>query len=248
MYVVQTALLPPTITILTAISSWTWKDHPLVSNLEHTLPSCVMLNSYSAQTVDELTLVSQDSALYFAYFYVTIGDTASQDPRNILGSLVAQLSGYEPWILEDIRQLYNSVAQNQTHRQPIEISALENAVVKIASGTKPVFLLVDAINESSELALVEPLLLRLADLTPNLRILVTTTAVSTSALPEYAKTLNVSAGMMRNDIDTYIQHRFKQDETLKSLPLKLKAEIERTLLHKADGSCVQNASSCDPVI
>ncbi|KAJ5118756.1 hypothetical protein N7448_010464 [Penicillium atrosanguineum] len=189
-----------------------------------------------AQTVQELTLASQHTALYFAYFYVTIGDTASQDPRNILGSLVAQLSVYEPLMLDEIRHLFKSVAQNKAHRQPIEISALENAVVKCASGTKPVLLLVDAINESSELDLVEPLLLRLAKISPNLRILVTTTAVSTSTLPEYAKTLNVGAGMMREDIDTFIQHRFKQDETLKSLPRKLKAEIEKTLLYKADGS------------
>ncbi|KAJ6111824.1 hypothetical protein N7523_007885 [Penicillium sp. IBT 18751x] len=189
-----------------------------------------------AQTVEELTVASQDSALCFAYFYVTIGDTASQDPRNILGSLVAQLSGYEPQILDEIRHLYESTAQNKTHRQPVDISALENAVVKCASGAKPVLLLVDAINESSEVDVVEPLLLRLANSSPNLRILVTTTAVSTTVLPEYARTLNVSAQMMRRDIDTFIKHRFEQDETLKSLPRKLKAEVEETLLYKADGS------------
>lgn len=218
-----------------------------MSDFEHMLADEVILTFYSAQTVEELTLASQDSALHFAYFYVTIGDTASQDPRNILGSLVAQLSGYDPLMLDEIRLLYEKGAQNQAHRQPIEISALENAVAKCTSWTKPVVLLVDAINESSELDRIEPLLLKLANCSPNLRILVTTTAVSTASLPEYARTINVSATMMRNDIDAFIQHRFQQDETLRALPSKLKAEIEKTLLYNADGSLVHNASICDYV-
>jgi hypothetical protein len=141
-------------------------------------------------------------------------------------------------MLDEIRCLYEDGAKDQAHRQPIEISALEKAVTRCTSWTKPVLLLVDAINESSELDRVEPLLLKLANCSPNLRILVTTTAVSTASLPEYAQTINVSATMMRDDIDAFIQHRFQNDETLKSLPPKLKAEIDKTLLYNADGSLV----------
>jgi hypothetical protein len=190
---------------------------------------------FSAQTVEELTTASQDSTLRFAYFYCTISDTASQDPRNILGSLVAQLSGYDLSILDEVRRMHNNVSQNQAHRQPIDLTALDDAIVKCTSGTKPVLLLIDAINESCETVNIERLLSTLANRSPNIRILVTTTSVRTSNLP-YAKTLNVSAEMMRNDIYAFIQHRLNQDDTLKSLSAKLKAEIERTLLSKADGS------------
>lgn len=132
--------------------------------------------------------------------------------------------------------MYDNVAQNQAHRQPIEMAALENAIVKCASETKTVLLLIDAMNESCEMDNAERLLLKLAKMSPNIRILVTTTAIGTSMLPQYTKALNISAEMMRSDIHTFIKHRMNQEDTLKSLPPKLKAEIERTLLNNANGS------------
>lgn len=132
--------------------------------------------------------------------------------------------------------MYDSVAQNQAHRQPIDMAALENAIVKCASETKTVLLLIDAINESSEMDNAERLLLNLAKMSPNIRILVSTTAIGSSNLPQYTKALNISAEMMRSDIDAFIKHRMNQEDTLKSLPQKLKTEIEKTLLDNANGS------------
>jgi hypothetical protein len=131
--------------------------------------------------------------------------------------------------------MHGNVSQNQAHRKPIDMTALEDAIVKCTSGTKPVLLLIDAINESCETVNIERLLSTLANRSPNIHILVTTTSVRTSDLP-YAKRLNVSAKMIQSDICAFIQHRLNQDDTLKSLSAKLKAEIERNLLFKADGS------------
>lgn len=132
--------------------------------------------------------------------------------------------------------MYDSVAQNQAHRQPIEMAALENAIVKCASETRTVLLLIDAINESSEVDNAERMLLELAKMSPNIRILVTTTAIGAPKLPQYAEAINISAEMMRSDINAFIKHRMNEEDTLKGLPLKLKAEIERTLLNNANGS------------
>lgn len=181
-------------------------------------------------------MASRDPTLCFAYFYCSITNDASQVPRNILGSLIAQLSGTDPSILDDIKPVYEKTAKTHAHRQPVELSALENAIVRVAGGKTNVIILIDAVNESQEREQVERSLLRIASLASNIHILATTTALVTTRPPKQAKMLNISAEMMRGDIERFIQYRLCNDDTLRSLPLKLKAEIERTLLYNADGS------------
>lgn len=181
-------------------------------------------------------MASRDPTFCFAYFYCSITNDASQVPKNILGSLIAQLSGADTSILDDIKAVYGKTAQTHAHRQPVELSVLENAIIKLASGKANVIILIDAVNESQEREHVERSLLKLASLALNIHILATTTALVTTKPPKQAKMLNVSAQMMKGDIERFIQYRLCHDDTLKSLPLNLKAEIERTLLFNADGS------------
>lgn len=150
--------------------------------------------------------------------------------------MIAQLSGTDASILDDIKPAYETHAQTHAHRQPLELSVLENAIIKLASGSSNVIILVDAVNESQEKERVERSLLRLASLAPNIHILATATALMTTRPPKEAKILNISAQMMHGDIERFIQYRLCQDDTLRNLPSKLKDQIERTLLYNADGS------------
>ncbi|KAJ5791665.1 uncharacterized protein N7518_008676 [Penicillium psychrosexuale] len=189
-----------------------------------------------AQVVNELTyMASQGQSMSLAYFYCTISDFASQNARNVLGSLVAQLSGTAPSILDDIRSIYNKGPKNQAHRFPIELSVLEAAILKYASGTTKIVLLVDAINESHDMQLLEASLLRLASLSTNIRVLITTTSTMGSIKHPNASVLNIS-GKSRGDIDTFIKYRLQTDSTLSNLAPEFRAEIEFTLLGNADGS------------
>ncbi|GLI75512.1 hypothetical protein PoHVEF18_003768 [Penicillium ochrochloron] len=188
-----------------------------------------------AQIVDELTYMApHDSNLCFAYFYCTISNTASQASVNILGSLVAQLARSNPGILEDIRSLYDKIPKTQTHSQPVDFSALEDAIIRHSNGQSRVVILVDAPNESPEAEHIEKSLLYLARLSLNIRILVTTT--STRASSKEANFLNIRAETMEEDIKTFIQYRLEHDNTLRNLTPKLQAEIAETLLKGADGS------------
>jgi hypothetical protein len=172
-----------------------------------------------------------------AYFYCTISDFASQDARNVLGSLVAQLTGTVPSILDEIRSVYNKGPKNQTHRFPIELSVLEAAILKSASEKTKVVLMVDAINESHDMQLLEASLVRLANLSTNIRVLITTTSTMSSIKHHNAYVLNIS-GKSRGDIDTFIKYRLETDNTLRNLAPGFQAEIEYTLLRNADGSSV----------
>ncbi|KAJ5509434.1 hypothetical protein N7527_011577 [Penicillium freii] len=189
-----------------------------------------------AQVADELTsMVSQGQSMCLAYFYCTISDFGSQNARNVLGSLVAQLSGIIPSILDEIRSVYNKGPKNQAHRFPIELSVLEAAILKSASEKTKIVLLVDAINESHDMQLLETSLLRLASLSTNIRVLITTTSAINSIKHPNASVLNIS-GKSRGDIGTFIKYRLETDDTLRTLTPEFQADIEFALLHNADGS------------
>ncbi|EKV20000.1 Ankyrin repeat-containing domain [Penicillium digitatum] len=189
-----------------------------------------------AQVADELTyMASQGQSMCVAYFYCTISDFASQNARNVLGSLVAQLSSTIPSILDEIRSVYKKGPKNQAHRFPIELSVLEAAIATSASEKTKIVLLVDAINESHDMQLLEASLLRLASLSTNIRVLLTTTSTMSSIKHPYVYVLNIS-GKSRGDIGTFVKHRLQTDSTLRNLAPEFQAEIEFTLLRNADGS------------
>ncbi|KAJ5788495.1 hypothetical protein N7457_003485 [Penicillium paradoxum] len=189
-----------------------------------------------AQTANELTyLASQSQTMCVAYFYCSIGDNASQNARNVLGSLVAQLSSTVPSILDEIRSIYNKGPRSQTTRFPIEMSVLESAIARCASEKIQVILLVDAINESYDMQPLEVALLRLAGLCKNIRVIITTTNTTNSAKQPGASILNIS-WKSRGDIDAFIKYRLETDDTLRNLESEFKAEIEWNLFRSADGS------------
>lgn len=193
--------------------------------------------AHSAHAVDELaSMASKGEEFNFAYFYCTFGDTASQDPLNILGSFVAQLSESMPSILDTIWPLYEENAKNKAHRHPVDISALEDAIIKATFGEKPIVLLIDAINESSYLEDINRSLLKLSSQSSNIRILVTGTA---EVIPDgHATTINMNTSIIRDDIYTFVNYRLEIDDKLRNLSAKLKNEIWQTLVKGADGSLV----------
>lgn len=163
-----------------------------------------------------------------------MSNSASQIPVNVLGSLVAQLSGKDASILDNIRPLYNDIPKSQAHKRTIDIAVLEDAIIKHASGKTNVVILVDAINESHDRRHIENSLLRLAKLAPNIRIVVTTT--STMVARRDIDMLIISARMMSGDIKAYINHRLESNDALRDRKPEFKAEIQKTLSDNANGS------------
>ena len=179
-------------------------------------------------------MASNDPSLSVAYFYCTMNNAASQSPVNVLGSLVAQFSGHNASIIDDIRAIHNDNPTSQAHKRPIQITALEDAIIKHASGPTRVVIFIDAINESDDRTSIETSLLKLAQLSSNIRIVVTTT--STMVRSNVANVLEISPDMMSGDIQAYIDYRLEFDDTMKGLKPDLKAEIRDKLLERADGS------------
>lgn len=159
---------------------------------------------------------------------------ASQDPLNILGSLVVQLAESFPSILESILPLYEVAIGPKVRRTSVDIASLEDAVVKHTLGDKPVVLLVDAINESSHAENLQRSLIKLVRAIPNLRVVVT----GTSAIfpVEHATILNLDAAIMKEDINTFTRSVLQKDRVLRNLSTELKDHIWTTIVEGADGS------------
>lgn len=188
-------------------------------------------------------LISNELGFCIAYFYCSFGNTASQDPLNIFGSLVAQLSQTMPSILDTIRPVFEGT-RSQSHRPPIEITLLENSIIQHSSKDRRILFLIDAINESGCMPSIITSLLKLAEQSTNLRILVTTTADAATLekiAPSYVTVVDVGSGIMQDDIEKFVYHRLENDETLRNVSSTLKETIRKTLLKDADGSSVSHS-------
>lgn len=179
-------------------------------------------------------MASRDQSLSIAYFYCTISNSDTQNPLNVLGSLVAQLSTKKPSILSEIRSIYDKIPRDQSHKPPIDITTLEDAIIKYGSEKSQVILLLDAINESEGRERIEKSLQRIASLSNNVRIIITTTVAV--RFQDRTRIFDITSEMMRGDIEAYIKYRLSHDDTLRDLKQELKSSIEETILQNADGS------------
>ncbi|KAJ6077324.1 uncharacterized protein N7446_000260 [Penicillium canescens] len=190
-----------------------------------------------SHVVDKLTSMSTHAqGVAFGYFYCSFGDVASQDPKNILGSLLAQLSESNPSILESIWPFYEAKMNPIAGRYPVDIADIEDAIIEHMSGDQPVVLLVDALNESCQSENIKRSLIRMLSKLPNLRVLLTGTTDMFSC--EHARIININVTGITDDIDTFIRFTLQEDGMLKKLNSKLKDQIWETISQGADGSSV----------
>ncbi|PYI27857.1 hypothetical protein BP00DRAFT_428931 [Aspergillus indologenus CBS 114.80] len=198
------------------------------------LPAGIGKTTLFAHAVDELAaFTATGHGLVFAYFYCRFSDVDFQNPVNILGSLVAQISASVPSILDTIRPFFEAT-DSHPHRQPIDISVVADAITKCAQNGRRAILLIDAINESVSYQELIRSLLKISELTPNLRIFLTGTDDIVSE--RHARILHMSSSIIRDDIDTFIRFRLQHDSTLKSLSTRLQDQVWKALMEGADGS------------
>ncbi len=99
--------------------------------------------------VEEIrSLVSQDETLGLAYFFCAFNDAASQEPVNILGSLLATLSHGEPELLLGFESQCRQLKQSHSRDGP-KLEDIEDRLRQCFRGFSNIYLFVDALNEST---------------------------------------------------------------------------------------------------
>lgn len=167
-----------------------------------------------------------------AYFYCSFDDAASQEPVNMIGSFIAQVSAVCPNMLEGLEVDFARAARPT-------LTDLEQRLSQTARSSSKMLLLIDAVNECKKVGPMIETLLRLAESVSDIRVLFTSTEEDptimalTDLQPPKATTVRMSA--LTADIDIFIEAKIKEKENLQRLPQEIKDEITEVLSRKADG-------------
>ncbi|KAF5643137.1 ZDHHC-type palmitoyltransferase 6 [Fusarium sp. NRRL 52700] len=189
-----------------------------------------------AAAVEQLKSHRQEnSKTGFAFFYCSFDDRESQQPMNILGSILYQLSEQNPEALESTDRLRKS-------GEVLGESAILKLISEHISNFDKFYISVDAINESFRCIEVFEMLLQLVIDSPNVLLLVT--AISSCSpwledlqMEEPPEVIDVDMGTegVDRDIDFYITTRISEERLFRRLTNETKLELREKVLGNAKG-------------
>ena len=176
------------------------------------------------------SVARDDPQTAIAYFYCSFNEATSQDPSNMIGSLISQVSTVCPNILKGLEADFARSAR----------PTLNDLEERLTSKTMlKSLILIDAVNECKN---VEPMirtLLRLAESASDIRVLFTSTeedpSITELAELEPPKALALRMSALNEDIDIFIDAKIKEKRNLQLLPPEIREEVRDTLSSKADG-------------
>ena len=183
------------------------------------------------------------------YFYCTINDATSRDPRNIIGSFLIQLAQQQPNIRSHLHTLYDDTkSQNGTHNGTTNSPKLEdliNLVLKIIDELgETVLMVVDALDEGGDS--VENTLNSLFQLLARSKwtklMLSSQKSISNAIQAKVSgykvdlRAVSTEDAAVGDDINVYINDRFLTDPKLKLLRPELRYSVISTLQKQHVGS------------
>ena len=197
-------------------------------------------NKYFSSTIIEAVKneCGLDSSLAFAYFYFDFKDPAKQNYRNLICSLVTQLSWRFASIPSTLQELYS---QNHNGMQQPTPEALMKVLKELCRPFKHTYIVLDALDEctglvrSDVLGFIEVLVGWKFD---NVHLLAT--SQKEPDIERRLKLLNCShldlkMTLIGQDIQMYVRAMLAEDETFKLWRDKEKQLIEETLMSGANG-------------
>lgn len=173
------------------------------------------------------------SQIAVAYYYCSFSEAASQDPVQMVGSFISQISAVCPAVLEGLEVRF-------ARRERPNLRDLEQRLTSQTSHSSlKTLVLVDAVNECKNVEPMIETLLRLAESTSDIRVLFTSTdedpiiTALTGIKPPKVMILRMSA--MNADISLFIEAKMKEKRNLQKLPLEKREEIKHVLSKRAGG-------------
>ena len=201
---------------------------------------------YSSVIIRDIKSISNAGSGFLAYFYFDFKDTAKQDTRALLSSLLVQLSDQSDIFCDILFSLYS--AHKQGSEQPTDdslVECLKNMLRMIGQG--PIYLIMDALDEcpnGSGIPSSREKVLRLVkELVclhrTNLRLCVTSRPeFDIRSVLKLLATQQISLhdeGGQKQDIIEYITSVVRSDERMKKWRNNDKAMVIEKLTAKVDG-------------
>ncbi|CUS10751.1 unnamed protein product, partial [Tuber aestivum] len=176
-----------------------------------------------------------------AYFYFTFSDSEKQKLRNMLLSLIGQLSKRpsERGLPAEVVDLYDS---SKAIGKPADTKSLKDLLSRIIKSFRKTFIILDALDEFPK-DTRKSLLSWIGELTVDhnagsLSILVTSRPeadIVKSLEPLTTFSISLQSNTIDPDIRSYIQNSLDGRDGLKEFTKEIKMEIEDTLVARAQG-------------
>lgn len=174
-------------------------------------------------------------SVFKAYFYCDFRRPGSEDPVNVIGSLVAQICSQLGSFPAELEAAFAHSSSGGAKRRP-EISVLTSTLVVLAKENK-IILLIDALDECSKRGDMLTAISNLKE-ADNIQIFITSRAEP--EIPEgldFFRRLKIESNLQAVDLDirNYINRRLESDRKLLWLKPALKSDIIESLNKKSQG-------------
>ena len=169
-----------------------------------------------------------------AFFYFTFSDAKKQSYKDLLLSMVTELSRGRP-IIASLLKLHEASVPHTPSSE-----GLEETFIAILKESTVSYLVLDALDECSEEQRDEIMqgFKRITHACPSSRVLITSRRKQDieDLMQDWCELqLAVDADCVNADIDTFVKDALDTDKTLKSLPGSTKEEIRKVFHEKSDG-------------
>lgn len=174
------------------------------------------------------------------YFFCSFTNAASQEPVNVIGSLLNQLCNIDATLWTGVEARYSKEStKSKSKHEPLSLEEVTNMLKDNLRKFPKVYVIVDALNESKKSALMLSTLWDLTQGHEGLRILFSSTEELLVPAEQRASrllnTVSMTSALVDDDIRLYIESCLECNDRLRRLPISLKDDIRSKLLSRADG-------------
>lgn len=189
-----------------------------------------------SQAIEELKRITKaDETAAAAYFYCSFDNRQSHDPRNILGSFLAQLATKVP----DLLTAYQSRLQTAREDSLQDLVALFSEIlIEWSKSLSTVYLVIDGVNESTAATSIASLLFSLTPKCDTFRFLFSSTEYfDREPRGDYCHFIYAEMKMsaIDSDIKLYVEDQLAENPSLTRFTPSLKDNIAKSVLELAHG-------------
>ena len=242
-----TASIVPQTLIAICECSGIWEEHLMVCTAHTTQSSSINLDlSTSSSIIERATMLRNEGLGLVAYYYFDFRDSAKQDVRGLLSSLVIQLCAKSDLCYDILSDLYSKHDIGLHLPDDDSLTQCLKDMLELP-GLPPIYLIIDALDECPDMSgapspreLVLDFIVDLVESRPpSLRICVTSRPEADiqevlELLASYSVSLHDEDGQ-KQDIADYISSSVQSDRKMRKWRAEDSQLVINVLTQRADG-------------
>ena len=228
--------------------SWLWQEHSLVCGSLDDFYQGLLISSVSSSIIQDIEAICETDQALMGYFYFDLRDTNKQHWRNLISSLLNQLSSRSGACYDILLSLYSNHDSGTRHSSD---DLLTKCLIEMLtlSDQRQIYLIIDALDESPDTSTIgissprERVLQFVEDLVDlrltNLHICVTSRPEIDvrnvlGCLTSCQVSLHDQSGQ-KKDIEAFVWSVVYSDTRMKRWKQEDKDLVIKTLSERADG-------------